>query len=116
MCLIVGSNVEICPRESCVRNRALWRAHVRLLQDLATGANLKGFNGLAAEDLTQAPCEILVLLQLSWRERRALAALSLCDVSLQRLDLSKVAHVQRDSFVHMLITVCSMAGDGDRPG
>jgi hypothetical protein len=88
-------------------------SHFRLLQDLATTANLEGFEGMAAEDLSQAPHESFTLLELFLRERYALAALALRESRTQRFDHKE--NVQQDTFAQMLTVICSMAGAAIEP-
>jgi hypothetical protein len=80
----------------------------QLLQDLATTANLEGFEGMAAEDLAQASHENFTLLELFLRERHVIAALALRTRLAQRFDLKDPADIQKDIFAHILTVTCSM--------
>lgn len=89
-------------------------SHIELLQDLAATSNLESFEGMAGEDLTQAPCEVITLLESYLREHHIVAAFSLAQGRLHRSARSVPVRVQRDLFVHMLTAVCSMAGAADQ--
>jgi hypothetical protein len=87
--------------------------HVELLQDLATVSNLENFEGMAGEDLTQAPYEMINLLRSYLRERYGLAASALDKALSQRSNQSAPVSNPGDPFVLMLTAVCSMAGAAD---
>lgn len=89
------------------------RSHIELLRDLATVSNLEDFEGMAGEDLTQAPSETINLLKTYLRERYVLAASVLEKALSQRLDRSVPVRDPPDAFVLMLTAVCSMAGAAD---
>jgi hypothetical protein len=88
---------------------------VELLKDLAITADLEGFEGMAAEDLARASSIIYTLLESFLRQRDPLAALVLREAHLKSSDITKLAEIERDCFVHMLTVVCSMAVAGDSP-
>lgn len=91
----------------------MWRfctpdSHVALLRDLASTANLEGFEGMAAADLVQASHKSLTLLERFLRERNTLAPLITREACPQ--GSKQDGSHQHDSFVQMLAAVCSMAG------
>jgi len=93
--------------------RSSQESHDMLLGDLAAVSNLESFEGMAGEDLTQAPYEMVTLLKSYLESRYVLAALALEETILHQSDRSPPIQYQRDLFVRMLTAVCSMAGATD---
>jgi hypothetical protein len=89
---------------------------VELLKDLAITANLEGFEGMAAEDLSRAPPMMYLLLHSFFRRRNPLAALVLREAYLKSSNRTNFAEIKIDAFVDMLTIVCSIAAAGDVPG
>jgi hypothetical protein len=89
------------------------KSRIELLEEFATTANLEGFEGMAAENLSRAPPTVLTLLEIFLRGSHTLAALVLRGACSRNLDASKLAETERDGFTDMLAAVCSMAGAED---
>lgn len=88
---------------------------LELLRDLAITANLEGFEGMAAEDLSRAPPLMYILLESFFRRRDPLAALILRGAYLKSSNRSNLAEIESNAFVDMLSIVCSIAAAGDVP-